>query len=64
VALPRSNSVAVGDPLWDAMQREWAVVDADSKGLTLEDAEGEAHRFTWHGLMTLGVRRIPPQTRI
>ena len=51
--------VAVGDVLWDAVNREWAVVDTNTDGLALQDADGEVQRFTWHGLLTLRARPDP-----
>jgi hypothetical protein len=52
--------IDVGDTLWDAMEREWMVVDADERGLTLEDSHGDVEHHGWGALLTLCVRTCPP----
>lgn len=52
--------LAVGDARWDAMGREWTVLEILDNGAVIQHTtDDEPREFTWHGLMTLGAREEP-----
>ena len=52
--------LAVGDTRWDAMGREWTVLEVRDNGAVIQHTDdSDPREFTWHGLMTLGARERP-----